>query len=338
MRLKRWILLILATAGLVWLLERIGFDRIGLSFQRLGFRGAATIVAFGLVEALLDGWALREAALGRVSYVKTLLINQTGAFLNIFAPVEAGEVLKATLLARHSRDGASTAVLVWNMASRLAKSSIIFAAAAAAFFFLSPMRSRAAVCLGFAALNILVYAIMAAIIRFGGVGRTLLVISRLPFLKGERVRRMVAHIQDAERQTSRFCHEYPLRYAAVLAAHAGARLAGLTTTWAALSFLAPGSPLLLSVLVYAAMELMGYVVAVLPTRVGTMEGSAFLVFAFLGLDGGLGAVLQLVLRVKQLIVTGSLLTIGTLGSEKFAQSHGGEPSSPQKLADTRESP
>ncbi len=202
--LKRTAVLFIGVLGLLWLLDRIGFSTIGSMFQRVGIKGAMVILACGLAEALLDGLALRQAALGRVPYFSALAINQTGAFLNMAAPVEAGEVLKAALLSRHLDAEASTAVLVWNMAARLAKSSVIFVAAGAALFFLPPFRSRSAVLLGFASLNLLVYAAFALILRFGGVGRTFRLLSRLPFLKGRRTEGFVSRVEEAERATSRF--------------------------------------------------------------------------------------------------------------------------------------
>lgn len=312
----RAVAFLIGITGLLWLLDRIGFSTIGDLFQRVGIQGAAVILGCGLAEALLDGLALRQAALGRVPYFGTLVINQTGAFLNLAAPMEAGEVLKAALLSRHIDGGASTAVLVWNMAARLAKSSVILIAACSALFFLPPFRNRTSVVLGFAVLNLAVYVVFALTLKFGGVGRIFHLLCRLPFFRGRRAERFVAKVQEAERATACFRHDHPGRYAALLAAQAGARTVGLITTWTTLYFMAPGHSLLLGALIFSAMELAGYVVALLPTRVGTMEGSAFLVFEFLGLDGGLGAVLQLTLRLKQLLITSSFFAIGCLMTER----------------------
>lgn len=310
-------ILVFAAACLAWMLHQIGFLKIADSLQRIGSTGALIIVAAGIIEAGLDAIALQQAVLGRVPYWKVLLINQNGAFLNLFAPLEAGEVLKATLLSRQTPRIASTAVLVWNMAARLVKSSAIFIAAGAAFLLLSPFRSQAAACLGFAAANLGVYAAFALILRLGGVGRILHLLSKLPFLKGERAKRLVSHVRDAEEATARFWRNHPARYVAIFAAETGARTLSFAVTWAALHFMLPNASFLLVLLIHASMELAGYFVALLPTRVGTLEGSAFLVFEFLGLDGGVGVVLQIVLRLKQLLITGSLFTAGYLSPIPF---------------------
>lgn len=311
-RLARFVILLLGVMGLIWLLDRIGLSTVGGAFRRVGIEGMSAILALALVEALLDAWSLRQAALDRIPLGRTLIINQTGSLLNMAVPVEGGEILKAALLSRRMKGGATEAVLVWNLASRLAKSSVIFIATVAALFFLPAFRGKAGVCLGFAVLNLAVYGVFTLILRFGGVGRLFGVVSRLPFLKGKRTERFASRAQKAERATSRFRREHPSRYAAVLASQIGARTAGLMTTCLAFYFVNSGSPILLGLLVFATMELAGYIVALLPTRIGTTEGSAFLIFQFLGLDGGLGTVLQLALRLKQLLIAGTFSAIGAV--------------------------
>ncbi len=316
-RFVRFLVLIAAFMALFWILRKIGFSQIASSFQQVGFFGALCLLLAGGVEAAFDALALREAALNRLPFWRSLLINQTGAFLNMAAPIEAGEALKATLLTRHTKGGAATAVLVWNMAARLAKSLVILTATTLALLSLTALHRQSLICWAFALLNVGIYILLAFVFRRGGVGRVLRFLTRLPFLKGERVRAVIMHVEEAERKTAQFCHKHPGHYSAILACQFCARVTGLMTMWLALSLMGTGHPFLLCVLVFSAMELAGYVVAILPTRVGILEGAAYLIFNFLGLGGGVGTILQLVLRLKQLVVTGSIVLLGWLGKKNI---------------------
>ncbi|HSA59077.1 MAG TPA: lysylphosphatidylglycerol synthase domain-containing protein [bacterium] len=307
-----------ALAGLFWLLSRIGWDEVGLRLGQVGVAGFALLCLTGLAEAALDGAALRKAASGCLPFLAALFINQAGAAVNILVPGEAGEVFKASLLARHlpSRE-ATSAVVVWNMAFRLSKSLVILLASCAAFAFLPADRYAAAWALGLAAFNLSLYFALNAVLKRRWIGRALSVLKR-PY-----VARLIDHIRDAEGKAAAFSGRRPGDYASIAAFQACARVAGFATLWLALRFLGYGYAFPLCLLIYTLTELATYAVALLPTKIGTTEGSTYLIFEFLGLQGPLGAILQIVLRIKQLAIVSlfliaGILTRGTRGETRVA--------------------
>jgi hypothetical protein len=304
----RWlkgVVTLAALAGLIWLLSRIGWEQVGLRLGQVGVTGFSLLCLAGLVEASLDGAALRKAASECVGFLTALLINQEGAAVNILIPGEAGEIFKASLLAKHlpSRE-ATSSVVVWNMAFRLSKSLVILLAACAAFAFLPSSRGAAAWAVGLAVFNLSLYFALNAVLKRRWIGRA------LSALKHPYLARFVDHIRDAEGKAAGFSGQRPGDYASIVALQAGARAAGFTTLWLALRFLGLGYTFPLCLLIYALTELATYAVALLPTKIGTTEGSTYLIFEFLKLQGPFGAILQVVLRIKQLILVCFFLTAG----------------------------
>lgn len=298
---------LIALAGLFFLLSRIGWPEILRHLREVGFAGFGALCLVGSVEAALDGLAIRRASDRRVGFWNAVVLNQEGAAVNLLMPGEAGEVYKATLLSKHVPPRqATSAIVVWNMGFRLSKSIVVFAAACGAFAFLPERRDTAAWCLGLASFNLLLYFGLSAVLKRRWVGRF------LSKWKHPALRRIVEHLREAEGEAATYARRRPRDYAAIVAFQSGARAAALATSCLALRFLGDGGELSLYLLIYASMELASYIVSLLPTKIGTSEGSAYLVFEFLKLHGPLGAILQVVLRLKQLAVIVVFVAIGLL--------------------------
>jgi hypothetical protein len=305
---KRWIrgaISLAALVGLVWILSRIGWAVVVLRLGQVGIGGFALLCLAGIVEAAFDGAALNVAASGRVGYVSALLINQEGAAVNLLLPGEAGEVLKASLLAKYLPPREATSVVVvWNMAFRLAKSLVILATACAAFVFLPASRTAATWAVGLAAGNLSLYYVLNAILKRRLIGRV------LSNVKYPAFARFVDHVREAEERAAGFSGHRPREYAGIAVLQACARCAGITTWWLAIHLLDLGYSFPLCLLIYALTELATYAVALLPTKIGTTEGSTYLIFEFLKLQGPFGAIIQIVMRIKQLAQLSFFLVAG----------------------------
>lgn len=296
-----------ALAGLFWLLSRIGWETILLHLRQVGVTGFGLLCLAGLVEVCMDGIALRKAVSNRVSFLTVLLINQEGAAVNMLMPGEAGEVLKASLLSKHmpSRE-ATSSVVVWNMAFRLSKSIVILLAAGLSFALFPSHHEATSWSVGLAVFNLGLYFVLNIALKRRWVGRV------LSALAGRHFKRFVDHARDAESKAAEFSGSRSGDYASIVALQAGARMANFATLWLALTLLNAGYAFPLCLLIYALTELSSYVVSLLPTRMGTTEGSTYLLFEFLKLGGPFGAILQVVLRVKQLTLTSCFLTAALL--------------------------
>jgi lysylphosphatidylglycerol synthase-like protein len=295
------IAVILATAGLVWLLAEIGWSKIARHLLMLGWGGALLLLALGALESAGDALALREAALGRVGFWRVLFLNQAGAMLNSIVG-EAGEVLKASLLSELAPGRAASATFVWNIAFRLSKPLVVVAAATVAFIGLPEKRDIAAILWVAAIATFGFYVILLIAIRRAWVGGFIGFISRLPPLRGERASSIASKARDIERTASAFWREHPHRYVRVVVYQVLARLASFAGAWAGLVLLGCTNSFAMCALIFVGTQLIAVALFFMPTRVGTTEGAVYLLFAGLGLDGGLGVIWQLVMRIKQLVV------------------------------------
>lgn len=295
-------MLFVASIGLFWLLSEIGWGKILSHLQKVGWQGALLLLAVGAVESMLDALALREAALGRIGFWQVLFVNQAGTLLNIVVPAEAGELFKATLLADHTPGKAASATLVWNVAFRLTKPLVIIVAALVAFATLPQWRGLALVMLGLCGLRLAAYFLLRTVLRRGWIGKIASLLTRLPWFRGERTTSLAGKVQNVEQAAAEFRHHHRSHYFKMFAYQIAARGMALVAVWLILHLLGTAYPFALCALIFAGTQLIGYLLALLPTRVGTAEGSNYLLFSALGLDGGLGVIYEVITRLKQLTV------------------------------------
>jgi hypothetical protein len=109
----------------------------------------------------------------------------------------------------------------------------------------------------------------------------------------------------------------------VLVLQGAARLAGWAAFLAACGLAGVGSDFGRASLAFAALAVAGYLVRLIPARVGVQEGMAYLVFPLFGLDAGLGLVVMLLLRLKALASNGlgAVLALGSAGHTRPVARH-----------------
>lgn len=303
--------LLLGAALIVWLLDHIGWDRAGDSLARLGWGGAILVVAVGLFEPILDALALHAAAHRRIGRVRALIVNQACAFANMFLPGEAGEFWKATLMRQGAGDAGVPATIIWNYAFKFTKPTAALLAALAAFVFgAAEKRGLAVVVMGAACLAFLPYIILRLLLRRGLATVAIGALARVPILKRRIGPGLVERARDVDHLVRSFASEHPRAYARVLVSQIAARGGSFFCGFAALSLIADGYTLPLVALIYAGQAVLSYLLLLLPTRMGTTEGGTFLLFEALGLDGGVGFVFSVLMRLKNLL--NSTVGFGTL--------------------------
>jgi len=125
---------LLAAGALVWLLNRIGWERIGNTLATVGWKGVLILAALGFTECLFDSAALRAAMLKHIGLYRVLTYNSVGAIVNSIVPGEMGEVAKASLLRRHGTlQDAIAGTVLWNYIFKLSRPLVAFSAAATAW-------------------------------------------------------------------------------------------------------------------------------------------------------------------------------------------------------------
>ena len=228
-----------------------------------------------------------------------------GAIVNVVIPWEAGEAVKGTLLARHmSTSDAIRGTVIWNYLFKLTRPGVALAAAMCAFIFGYETDSPAAWMVPAACLASLVpFFVLKALLRFGMAGLTVRVLRFLHFLRrdGDAI---LNSAKELDARIRHFRTETPGHYKRVLLYQTLARIVAWSTWGVGLQLIGLDYSWGLASLIYAAISVSGYVVMLFPVRIGVTEGTGYLVFAMLGLDGGMGLVVAVIMRIKGLLSNG----------------------------------
>ncbi len=297
--------MILAVAGVTWLLDRIGWERVTEHLGRVGWTGGVLLLALGVLEALLDAEAFRAAMPVPVSRFYIYVANQTGAFVNRFVPLETGEVIKGALLSRRVPTGdAVVGTIIWNYLFKLAKPMAAALSLSVALLFGNPsLREVAWWMVPAAALSFLPWATMKGLIAvgLGGIFARVVRLLRLPVRDPEA---LVARAREVDRVVRRFRKERPSVWWAVLSWQIAGRVCSWISYWIALVLVDQSYDLSTVGMIWTGFMVMGYLIAVLPSRLGTTEAGGYLLFQILGLDPAVGLTTQVILSLRAIAVNG----------------------------------
>jgi hypothetical protein len=234
-----------------------------------------------------------------------LISNSTGALVNTFIPLEAGEVVKGALLRQRSTHPQVLAGLViWNYVWKIAKpcALLLFFVAGVALGNVYPGELRWPV-LGGVVVSVLPYVLLRMLLRQRPAERLTRLLVRVPRLK-PKLGGWVEGAIRLDREVRQFWGSYPRAYAKIFVLVLLARLLGIAT----LAVLAPrlgipSDPGSLAFL-YATSMVAEYVTMLLPARLGVGEGSAFLLFQVMGLDPVAGLVMAVIGRIRAVVMLG----------------------------------
>ncbi len=322
-RALRALLALLALGTLLWLLQRIGWARVGSAFAQVGWGGALLLLVLGVAENTFDASSFNIALDRRIGRWRMLGYSGVGGLVNVLVPWDAGELVKVSLIRRHM--GLSDAVagtVIWNYLCKLSRP---VAGTAAALWGLVgcpqvPLAVRWAV-VGASVLSAAPYVLIKWILHRGASASTVRMLARLRLIKRDgseawvhRAETLDSQIRDFYARDARaywemLLHQIAGRVVSWLAIYATARLMGLHYSLA------------LTALLYAGISVATYVYMILPSRVGVGEVAGAGVFVLLGLPFDVGLVIQLIMRLKGLVTLG-------LASALAAQLGKGAPSEP----------
>lgn len=312
-KLFRLAFTVAALAGLVYLLDRVGWQQIGEGLARMGWYGALLVLGLGLAECIPDAAAFKAAIPERIGLIPVLSYNQAGGLLNRFIPWEAGEVLKSALLRRRvSGVAAVTGTVLWNYVFKLSKPLVILSAALAGLLWGAPELRRVGGWMMLAiSLTFLPYLGLYLLFRIGVAHRLSSLLARVRLL-GRSPDAVVEKARSVDEALRGFYRDRPRDYWVTLLLQMVARLAGWAAFYAVLVLVGgPFSPATSGAL-WAALSMMSYLVGLLPTRLGTTEAGAFFVFKLVGLDPATGLMVQLISTVKVVVISGVLASLSLL--------------------------
>jgi hypothetical protein len=317
----RVLLVLVGLGALGWLLVQTGWADIERSFRRVGVGAFVLVTVLGWLEHFLDTCALHAAMLGRVGLGGTLISNSTGALVNTFIPLEAGEVVKGALLRQRSTDPQVLAGLViWNYVWKVAKpvALLLFFVVAELLGYVYSRDLRWPV-LGGVVFSFLPYVLMRVLIHQRPAERLTRLLTRVPRLK-PKLSGWIEGAIHLDRSVRQFWRSHPGAYARVFAFLLGGRVMAVATVlvlaWRLELPADAGSVAFL----YVAGTVTDYVTMALPARVGVSEGSSFLLYKILGLDPAAGLVAAVIVRLRAIVMLGPT---GLLGWSRLRVPRGG---------------
>jgi hypothetical protein len=284
------------------LLSHVGWADIGQALSRISLWQAAVILGFGFFESVFDAVALQIAMVPRPRLLRLLATNGVGSLANMLLPWDLGELTKVALL-RNAATG-TAAVAIWNLAFKLSRPLGAMLFVIISWFGIGTTSGTSILMItGITLLSFAPYLLLRWLLRRGAATTIVRLLSRFPwmrrfearlFQRAEPFDREVKQVFDDKRR------QYGLMVAAQIPARMGSGFAFCAVTWA----LEPDIPVTTMALLYAAMNVADLLTLALPARLGVAESAAFIVFPWLGLPAGLGAIVYLTLRIKAILTNG----------------------------------
>ncbi len=299
-KIVKILIFIFSLTVLFFLLRHIGFEKVGESFVKVGIPGAVILIMLGLIENGSDAWALSFAIPGKISFINVFSSSCTGSLVNLIIPWEAGEVVKVGLLKRSTgATAAITGIILWNYILKLSKPCAVITILIISFlagydyriehFFLV----SAAAVLGF-----IPYFGMMLLIRSN---ISVKLVKLLKMVGKKNVEDLVKKAEDMDNSLKKFRKEKLKDYNALFFIQFSARFVSWATFLACAYFAGFEYSFSTLSLAYCAVSLGAYVISFIPAKIGVGEGAGFLIFSFLGLDGGAGLLITFILRIKAII-------------------------------------
>lgn len=314
-RVIRVVFFLAALGALFWMLHRIGWREVGESFVRVGWTGAAVLLALGFVETFLDALSLR-AAIPRapgLTGLRAFAYNATGSVVNVFIPWDAGEVVKGALFRRHvSATESISGVVLWNFLYKLTRPIVALTAALVGWIGGAAISDNAMwVVLGASLIGFVPYLVMRMLIRGGAAAAAVQLLRSVRLLRGDSTS-LVDSARELDRRLRAFRRERPADFAGTFWYQIAARLTSWGTYWMCIYYMGLDYDFALVSTLVAGISVASYVAMLVPARIGVGEGAAYLVFEMFGLPGPAGLLLALVMRVKGLVVNGLGAVYGSL--------------------------
>ncbi len=294
-------------AALLWLLGRIGWATIGHALGQVGWKGLGALMLLGWIESFSDGTALWVVMGQRLRYGFGIAVNAAGSMLNLILPWESGEVLKGTLLrGQFGTQSAVSGTIIWNYIFKISRPAVSLTAALCGWAF---SRDSDGFHLGIIVVanlfSFLPYLVLRVLIRYGAATGLVRVLGILPLLR-RHSSHWIESARNIDREVKQFWHDRPADYLKVFCLQLVARATGWASIYVALNALGTDCTFGQASLLYAAVNVVDYLVAVLPARVGVSEGTSYFIFKFLGMDPATGVIMYVVLRIRTILANGLL--------------------------------
>jgi len=291
---------VLSVVLLYFLLRHIGFSKVKDSFLSIGITGAIVLVVMGLVENILDSASLKYSSLKSVPLYKIHAINSLGGIMNSVFPWETGEVVKGLMIKKDASLSESVlGVVLYNYIFKVSKPvAILFVIIISVLFQVEAQITYVMLIFLACFASFIPYIFITLLIRYSAVTRFIKIAEKM--LKKD-LSNWKEKIERFEFALNKFRKDKDKSFFFVFLLQFFARTTS-TLTFLVTAYLLGDIRSIFPILILAnaAINLANYVVLLLPAKIGVTESTSFLIFSMLGLDGGLGIMIALIMRIKAL--------------------------------------
>ena len=305
-KILRVIMFIASWVMLFFLLKYIGFGKVKETFLAVGWKGAAALLCIGFVEHWSDSLAVYFALPQRKNFVSVVSSNCFGSLVNDLIPWEVGELVKIGLLNNVAGyENSIKGVVLWNYVFKISKSTALFSMVflSLIFYFFIPddfyQMNRFWIILACSVLGFLPYFGMMILFKLNIFAKMAWI---LKYFGKKNADELMKKAEQMDRDLNQFKKERPKDYKMVFGIQFFARYVSLATFLLCNYFVGNSYAVPILVLTYCAINLSNYITAFIPMKVGVIEGTNYIVFTLMGLSGDIGALTNVILRIKALIV------------------------------------
>ena len=288
------------------LLRYIGFDKVKETFLSVGWKGALILLCIGFVEHGADSLAVCFALPQRKNFINVMSSNCFGSLVNDLVPWEVGELVKIGLLNNVAGyENSIKGVVLWNYVFKIAKSTALFSMVliSLAFYLIIPddfyQLNKFWLILACSVLGFIPYFGMMIILKLNIFEKLAKI---LKYFGKNNADELMKKAEKMDKDLNQFKKERPGDYKKVFWIQFFARYVSLVTFLLCNYFVGDNYTLPILILTYCAINLGNYITAFIPMKIGVIEGTNYVIFALMGLSGDIGALTNIILRIKALIV------------------------------------
>lgn len=298
------------------LLVRLDARTITSQLQRVGpfFVAAFLCYVANLFFASLTWRATIDPRHSQASVMDLWHAFWAGHAMNAVTPASgAGEFLKASLL-RGKLEGRelATSIILYNGINTAVSAVVAVVGAAICFVFLDVPRDATGVVLAAAIVVLVLFLTLLWWIRSGAVSHVVRIAGKVPLLRFGKEEELAEKATEIDRRMSVFMRNRPSALARSVFLSVCVRLLQIAETWFLLYPLMPGEEVvLIAILMQIASQLIVWIAAFVPAKIGVLEGGNAGLFELAGLDPATAFTVVLAKRLRMVLGVGIGLVLGS---------------------------
>ena len=300
----------------IFLLVRLDPQTIGERLREVGWFFVPAFLCYvgNLFFATLTWHATVDPKRSNATIIELWQAFWAGHALNAVTPGGgAGEVLKASLL-RGKLEGKElvASIIRYNGINLAVTAGTGVLGAAVCFLFLDIPRDATGLILGVSVVVFFLILLLFWWIHSGAVSHVVRVARRLPFIKIDQRAELIEKAQEVDQRLSDFVRTQPRRLARSISLSFCVRLLQIAETgFLLLPLMATEQVLLLAILMQVASNLIVWIAALVPARIGVMEGGNVGLFEMAGLDPVVAFTVVIAKRFRMILGVAIGLVLGS---------------------------